>query len=186
MNDRRTFLAGTAAVPAILALGSGMARAAAPATHGGKVRRVVAGNNTAGHSFIVSDELVSGQLWQADPSHPLGPLTNHEAPLLLPSTAPHLDPPPGGSTFQLISLPTWREMKPIYEKGEIKGLDTGGFHRTSTIDYIVMISGPLEVVLDEGKTMLAAGDVFIQRNTLHSWRNLTDGPIDFAVTMVRI
>ena len=174
------------AAPGLLLMGAAMARAAAPARPVGKVRRVVAGNNAAGRSFIVSDGLVPGRLWRTDPSLPLGPLTEREASPLLPSTAPDLDPPAGGSSFQLISLPPWREMKPLYERGKIKGLDKDGFHRTATIDYIVMISGPLDVVLDEGRTTLRAGDVFIQRNTLHSWRNLTGGPIDFAVTMVRI
>jgi len=186
MNNRRGFLSGAVIAPALMMIGGSLAQAAALDRPLGKVRRIVAGNNADGRSFIVSDELVPGHLWQTDPPHPLGPITGQESARLLPSTAPDLDPPIGGSSFQLISLPTWRKMKPLFEKGAIRGHHKDGFHRTSTIDCIVMISGPLEVVLDEGSTSLSAGDVFIQRNTLHSWRNQTDAPIDFVVTMVRI
>ncbi|KAH1840907.1 hypothetical protein C8Q69DRAFT_251481 [Paecilomyces variotii] len=47
-------------------------------------------------------------------------------------------------------------------------------HRTESLDYGVVIDGTTELVLDSGETrVLRKGDVFIQRGTAHSWRNIT-------------
>lgn len=45
-------------------------------------------------------------------------------------------------------------------------------HRTSSLDYGIVLSGQLELELDDGaKTLLARGDVVVQRGTMHLWRN---------------
>jgi quercetin dioxygenase-like cupin family protein len=45
-------------------------------------------------------------------------------------------------------------------------------HRTETVDYVVVLSGRIEMELDEGETVaLAPGDVLVQRGTYHAWRN---------------
>lgn len=45
-------------------------------------------------------------------------------------------------------------------------------HRTSSIDYGVIISGEVELELDDGvTTLLGPGDVVVQRGTIHLWRN---------------
>ncbi|KAH6648504.1 hypothetical protein BKA67DRAFT_575006 [Truncatella angustata] len=45
-------------------------------------------------------------------------------------------------------------------------------HRTHTIDFGVVISGELELILDSGeKRMLKPGDTVVQRGTNHAWRN---------------
>ena len=45
-------------------------------------------------------------------------------------------------------------------------------HRTDSIDYAVVISGAIEMELDD-KVMvqLKAGDVLVQRGTIHNWVN---------------
>jgi quercetin dioxygenase-like cupin family protein len=45
-------------------------------------------------------------------------------------------------------------------------------HRTNSIDYGIIISGAIELELDnkEYKT-LGAGDIIVQRGTIHKWRN---------------
>lgn len=48
-------------------------------------------------------------------------------------------------------------------------------HRTSTLDYGVVIDGVTELLLDSGESkVLRKGDVFVQRGTAHSWKNLTN------------
>jgi len=45
-------------------------------------------------------------------------------------------------------------------------------HRTSSIDYGIVISGQVELELDDGaKTLLGPGDIVVQRGTMHLWRN---------------
>jgi len=46
------------------------------------------------------------------------------------------------------------------------------FHRTNSIDYGIVLSGQLELELDDGvKTLLGPGDIVVQRGTMHLWRN---------------
>lgn len=45
-------------------------------------------------------------------------------------------------------------------------------HRSYSIDYGIVLSGALELELDDGSvTPLAAGDIVVQRATNHLWRN---------------
>src|SRR6476660_362284 len=44
-------------------------------------------------------------------------------------------------------------------------------HRTETIDYGVVLSGEIVLVLDDSETVLRAGDVVVQRGTDHRWEN---------------
>ena len=45
-------------------------------------------------------------------------------------------------------------------------------HRTDSIDYAVVISGAIDMELDDGVVAhLEAGDVLVQRGTIHNWVN---------------
>ncbi len=46
-----------------------------------------------------------------------------------------------------------------------------GMHTTDTIDYAIVLEGEIWSVMDEGETLLRAGDVLIQRGTNHAWAN---------------
>jgi uncharacterized cupin superfamily protein len=42
---------------------------------------------------------------------------------------------------------------------------------TETIDYAILLQGELVATMDEGETVMRAGDVLIQRGTNHAWAN---------------
>jgi quercetin dioxygenase-like cupin family protein len=45
-------------------------------------------------------------------------------------------------------------------------------HRTQSLDYGIVVQGTAEMILDSGETrIMHAGDVAIQRATMHAWRN---------------
>ena len=44
-------------------------------------------------------------------------------------------------------------------------------HRTRTIDYVIVLEGEIDLLLDDGDLRLAAGDVVVQRGTNHAWIN---------------
>ena len=45
-------------------------------------------------------------------------------------------------------------------------------HRTNSLDYGIVLSGAVELELDDGMvTRLGAGDIVVQRGTIHAWRN---------------
>jgi quercetin dioxygenase-like cupin family protein len=58
-------------------------------------------------------------------------------------------------------------------------------HRTDSIDYIVVISGEIDMDLDDGASVhLKAGDVMVQRGTVHNWINRGTEPCVMAVILV--
>ena len=47
-------------------------------------------------------------------------------------------------------------------------------HRTLSLDYGVVLEGEVELMLDSGETrLMQRGDVAIQRQTNHAWRNVS-------------
>jgi mannose-6-phosphate isomerase-like protein (cupin superfamily) len=54
-------------------------------------------------------------------------------------------------------------------------------HATDTIDYLVILSGRVTLVLEEGEADLGPGDFVIDRGVLHGWRNPYDEPCVAAV-----
>jgi quercetin dioxygenase-like cupin family protein len=44
-------------------------------------------------------------------------------------------------------------------------------HRTETVDYAVVLSGEIDMQLDDTMVHLRAGDVLVQQGTLHDWIN---------------
>jgi mannose-6-phosphate isomerase-like protein (cupin superfamily) len=44
-------------------------------------------------------------------------------------------------------------------------------HRTETIDYGIVLEGEITLIMDEGETVVRAGDIVIQRGTNHGWAN---------------
>ena len=77
----------------------------------------------------------------------------------------------GGSVIRIVDMLPGRESP---------------MHRTNSLDYGVVISGEVELALDEGAVEVCrTGDVIVQRGTIHLWRNVSaDKPcrIDFVLT----
>lgn len=57
-------------------------------------------------------------------------------------------------------------------------------HRTETVDYGIVISGEVTLVLDKGEANLKAGDVVIQRGTNHAWANRSGKPCRMLFMLV--
>jgi mannose-6-phosphate isomerase-like protein (cupin superfamily) len=144
-------------------------------------RRIVTANNAASRSYILSDEVVAdSEKWRTWSEAPLGlaPET------VLPASSPDLEPPAGGSRATFVTLPPWADMRDEVAGGGFHGLDKDGFHRTRTIDYIMIVAGAVELVLDDARTMVRAGDIVVQRNTNHAWYNHGDEPVLFWGVMI--
>ncbi len=57
-------------------------------------------------------------------------------------------------------------------------------HRTDSIDYAVVMSGEIDMDLDGTSVHLKAGDVLVQRGTIHNWINNGTEPCVIAFTLV--
>lgn len=58
-------------------------------------------------------------------------------------------------------------------------------HRTNSIDYGIVMSGEIELELDDGQvTTVREGGIIVQRGTNHLWRNVTDTPCRIAFILI--
>jgi quercetin dioxygenase-like cupin family protein len=58
-------------------------------------------------------------------------------------------------------------------------------HRTDSVDYIVVMSGEIDMELESGTEVhLKAGDVMVQRGTVHNWINRGTESCVMAVILV--
>jgi uncharacterized cupin superfamily protein len=57
-------------------------------------------------------------------------------------------------------------------------------HVTSSVDYAIMLEGEIWAVMDEGETLLRAGDVLIQRGTNHAWSNRSGKTARMAFVLI--
>jgi len=57
-------------------------------------------------------------------------------------------------------------------------------HRTETIDYVIVISGEIEMDMDAETVKLKAGDILVQRGSNHAWANRSQAPARIAVVLI--
>jgi quercetin dioxygenase-like cupin family protein len=57
-------------------------------------------------------------------------------------------------------------------------------HKTSSVDYIIVLKGEIYAVMEKGETLLRAGDILVQRGTNHSWSVRGDEPCIIAAVLV--
>jgi quercetin dioxygenase-like cupin family protein len=57
-------------------------------------------------------------------------------------------------------------------------------HRTQSLDYAVVLSGEIDMELDGKEVRLKAGDVLVQRGTIHNWFNRSDKPCVIAFVLI--
>ena len=153
------------------------------------VRRVVTGHDAAGKAVVLFDGpapnaklrqatgLTSTLLWVTD-----------ESPADVSRTADRSErdigvaPPPRGSIFRVVDFPPAAETGVIDNDAMLLELALarpdryGGIrnplmHRTKSIDYAVVISGEIDMFLDDSDVHLKPGDVLVQQGTIHGWVN---------------
>jgi quercetin dioxygenase-like cupin family protein len=57
-------------------------------------------------------------------------------------------------------------------------------HRTESLDYAVVLSGEIDMELDGSVVHLRAGDVLVQRGTIHNWINRGTEPCVIGFVLV--
>ena len=139
------------------------------------LRRVVTGHDARGKSIVVIDEPASNLLSRR-PGHTSSVVwTNEETPAEISSDADEADRDVAqcaarGAIFRIVE----------YAPGVAPRM-----HRTETIDYAVVMSGEIDMGLDDGVVVpLKAGDVLVQRATVHDWVNKGDIPCVIAFVLI--
>lgn len=139
-----------------------------------KVRRVITGHDATGRAIVAIDEVASHMtvgragatacnVWTTE-GFPVDNSGAGDAGLRTVGTTL-----PGGTIFRII------EFAP--------GLAPRN-HRTDSIDYGVILSGEIDMELDGTSVHLRAGDVFVQRGTIHNWVNRGTASCVLAVILI--
>ena len=105
-------------------------------------------------------------------------------------------PPRGGSVFRIVDFPpdttAMRALDPATMHASLgDGAPRRGrpprhpaMHRTRTIDYAVVMSGEIDMLLDDSEIHLKAGDVLVQQGTNHAWVNRGTEPCRIAFILI--
>ncbi len=57
-------------------------------------------------------------------------------------------------------------------------------HRTDSIDYAIVMSGEIDMEMDDTMVHLMAGDMLVQRGTIHNWINRSTEPCKIAFILI--
>jgi hypothetical protein len=162
-------------------------------------RVIITGINKAGKS-VVAEEVhatLTGpgnfDFWQTTPGQSRHDLSFGRSPM-------KFFPQPGGTMFRLFTIPP---DDPNMKPGDVAALQDWFFkevgdpaarvdtsrhpmmHTTATIDYIVLLSGEISLLLDEGEPIkLKPFDAVVQRATNHSWVNTGREPALLMCVMI--
>lgn len=154
------------------------------------IRRVVTAHDAAGKAIAgidgpatnvkvrqASGGIVSTLLWVTD-----------ETPAQISGRSDRADreigvaPPPRGSVFRIVDFPPTADAASLDNEAVTRemgisrsGSNPGGrhplMHRTRSIDYAIVMSGEIDMLLDDTEVHLKAGDVMVQQGTNHAWVN---------------
>jgi hypothetical protein len=175
------------------------------------LRRVVTGFDETGKSVVAQDGVcdfildkspawIVTDLWQTT--------DNPDADALMEETCTNdisLMPPSGGSVFRVVQFAPDKDYMGKWDadaafasvghntndggnrvSDEAAG-KTGrpkGMHQTDTVDYAIVMSGEIWLVMDEGEILLKSGDILVQRATNHGWSNRGDSPALVAFVLL--
>jgi quercetin dioxygenase-like cupin family protein len=139
-----------------------------------QVRRVVTGHDNSGKAIVKIDEIVSNvrqgrpgalaaAIWTTE-GFPVNNDGQEDA-----GARPVQTTLPGGTIFRVV------EFSP--------GLQARN-HRTDSIDYAVVLAGEIDMEMDGSMIHLKAGDVLVQRGTIHNWINNGAAPCVIAFILI--
>jgi hypothetical protein len=168
-----------------------------------RVRRVLTGHDANGKSIFIADgeapnvkEMASmpglalTDLWETAGS-PASNDGNADA-----AARPvRLEPPKNGTILRIVEFPpdsAWRESADA--RTAFRSIGAGHakdkassdpmMHKTSTVDYIIVLKGEIYAIMDAEEKLLRAGDILVQRGTNHSWSVRGPEPCIVAAVLV--
>ncbi len=150
-----------------------------------EVRRVVAGNNNAGAAVVIDDEVIpavsrgvgrnitGSEMWSTD-SMPVDNSVDAEIKQRKGYIKVYNDYNYVGSgQGTAFRITNWEPGHALFT------------HRTQTTDYDIVLSGEIDLELEEGQAVhLKAGDVVVLRGCTHTWINRSDKPAVTAFILI--
>jgi mannose-6-phosphate isomerase-like protein (cupin superfamily) len=161
-------------------------------------RRVVTGHDAKGKAIVLMDGdapnrkvrqsgIVSTLLWVTDetPADISGSADRAAREIAVP-------PPPNGSILRVVDFPPEGTVKAdnaaiLREMGLSAGsapVRHAHMHRTRSIDYAIVLSGEIDMLLDDSEVHLTAGDILVQQGTNHAWVNRSSTVCRIAFVLI--
>jgi len=167
-----------------------------------RVRRVVTGHDSEGRSTFIADGeapnvkevaampgLALTDLWETRgaPTSNAGRADAADRPV-------RLEPPEKGTILRIVEFPPDSQWRTARSREAFKAIGASHaadksssdamMHKTSTVDYIIVLKGEITAIMETGEKLLRAGDVLVQRGTNHSWSVRGNEPCIVAVVLV--
>ncbi len=167
------------------------------------VDRIVTGHDPSGASTVVLRD--SGVNRLTPDSYPGLVLTelwsSEETPVDLGITGDRsvrpvrVEPARRGSVFRVIQIPpesgttvdagrTQEEFGLLERSSAEHSAQHHSMHRTQTLDYLVVLSGEMWMLLDDSEVLLRPGTCVIQQATVHGFVNRSDEPCVIAAVLL--
>jgi len=174
---------------------------------GKAVRRIVTGHDAEGRSIVQEDGpparvvtlggdggTVFHELWNTSATP--APIDRAPGEPAEPGIA--LLPPGGGTRIRILDIPpddgTVAALPREAVRALFEAIGAGHalaenaphplMHRTETVDYGIVLEGEIVLILDEGETVVRAGDIIVQRGTSHAWANRSDTNARIAFVLI--
>jgi mannose-6-phosphate isomerase-like protein (cupin superfamily) len=159
-------------------------------------RRIVTGHDNDGKSVVIIDgpAAPSGAFWFTEAAPADNSAVGDAAQLVR-----KLEPPVGGTIFRYAVIPPEdstisaeereRSTARLFAQMDAADCRTDisrhpGMHKTRTVDYVVLLSGEVTMLLDKAEVNLKPFDVVVQRGTSHAWVNKGKEPAILAAVLV--
>jgi mannose-6-phosphate isomerase-like protein (cupin superfamily) len=138
------------------------------------VRRVVTGHNENGKAIVKIDEVAKNIVTKRPGYSSCVIWSTEEFP------ADNADGTDGATRNVATSVPNGTVFRVVqYEPGVAPRV-----HRTDSLDYAIVVEGEIDMELEDGVSVhLKAGDVVVQRATVHNWINRGPGTCTIAYVL---
>lgn len=167
------------------------------------IRRIVTGHDAQGRSNITFEGVASNvmdlegwpglritELWATEemPIDNDGQVDRGARPI-------RHDPTPNGTIFRVVEIPPEPASgvdtsAAFAQMGSHNVPDAGDrarhamMHVTDSVDYLVVMSGEMHMLMEDGEVLLKTGDCIVQRGTKHAWVNRSGKPCIIAAVLV--
>ena len=155
-----------------------------------RIRRIVTGHDEHGKAIVELDGFAPNQKTRAGAGFVSTLLwVTDETPARLDLKTDRADrtigvpPPTNGSVLRIVDFPPITpETEAMKQVDLLKAMGVSHhgdgaaarhafMHRTPSVDYAIVLSGEIDMLLDDSEVHMKAGDILVQQATNHAWVN---------------
>lgn len=168
------------------------------------VRRIVTGHDASGKAIVLIDGDTPYKMTRAEGAMQQRIWVTDKGPADMKGDKDRggielkIAPPANGSVIRVLDIPPESDASRKLPNDHMVKLLGGehhapkgvrpprhpGMHRTRTIDYAIIMSGEIDMLLDDSEVHLKAGDILVQQATNHAWVNRGKEPCRICFVLI--